>query len=315
MPDNLFYRLKEGRARRVEEADFLHHQAGICYITSDWFRSHYQKMGLDEALISDLNTERSYFRSSLDVYNDSSVGYLNIINVDDLDADMDRVLFIIKQDLLCLVSIQDQDGSEATLLAAILDQEREHTSIARVFYRFLERLLKGGNRKLESIEDELLTLENQVVSGRADEGLNQVIYNYRRQLSLIRNYYEQLLDIALELEEDENQLFEDRHQSLFRVLSTRAERLIAGVRALSESLTQLREMLDAALNYALNNIMKVFTLITAIFLPLTLIVGWYGMNFKHMPELEWELAYPVLLVVFVLIIAGTVAFFKKKKLM
>lgn len=315
MPDNLFYSLKEGKARPVTEAEFLSNRAGICYITSDWFRTHYETLGLDEAVITDLNTERSYFRSSLDVYDDSSVGYLNIINVDDLEADMDRVLFIIKKELLCLVSIQDQDGSEAALLASILEQEKNHTSIARVFYRFLERLLRGGNRKLESIEDELLTLEDRVVSGQAEEGMNRTIYGYRRQLSLIRNYYEQLLDIALELEEDENQLFEDKHESFFRVLSTRAERLITGVRALSESLTQLREMLDAALNYALNNIMKVFTLITAIFLPLTLIVGWYGMNFKHMPELEWKLAYPVLLLVFVLIVAATVAFFKKKKLM
>ncbi|NLX82924.1 MAG: hypothetical protein GXZ04_03790 [Clostridiales bacterium] len=315
MPETLFYRFKEGRIHPVEEGDFLHHGAGICFVSPEFFKAHYKTLGLDEAIINDLNTERSYFRSSLDVYHDSSVGYLNIINVDDLEADMDRVLFIIKKELLCLVSIQDQDGSEAALLASILDQEKNHTSIARVFYRFLERLLKGGNRKLESIEDELLALEDRVVSGQADEEMNKVIYGYRRQLSLIRNYYEQLLDIATELEEDENQLFEDKHESFFRVLSTRAERLITGVRALSESLTQLREMLDAALNYALNNIMKVFTLITAIFLPLTLIVGWYGMNFKHMPELEWKLAYPVLLVVFVLIIAGTIAFFKKKKLM
>lgn len=315
MTENLFFSLQEGQTRLIPEEQFRIKDAAVCYLTLEQLRLHHSRLGLDEAILSDLSFEKGRFRSSLDVFGDIYVGYINIINVDELDGEMDRVMFILRKDLLCLVKIDDRDNSESALFREIMSQEKQNTSLEKIFYRFLERLLKGGNHKLESLEEELLALENQVVHGRASEKLNKTIYGYRRQLSMIRNYYEQLVDISSALEENENEIHEEGRLIYFHLLTAKAERLIAGVRALSESLSQLREMLDAALNYNLNNIMKVFTMFTAIFLPLTLIVGWYGMNFKYMPELEWRLAYPLLAVFCVLLVAAILYFFKKKKLM
>ena len=59
--------------------------------------------------------------------------------------------------------------------------------------------------------------------------------------------------------------------------------------------------------------MKIFTVVTAVFLPLTLLVGWYGMNFSSMPELHWKYGYPAVALVSVGIVAGLVVYFKKKK--
>ena len=61
--------------------------------------------------------------------------------------------------------------------------------------------------------------------------------------------------------------------------------------------------------------MTVLTVITSIFLPLTLIAGWYGMNFRYMPELEWRWSYPAVLVVSVLIVVFCLIWFRKKKWM
>ena len=55
------------------------------------------------------------------------------------------------------------------------------------------------------------------------------------------------------------------------------------------------------------------TIVTSIFMPLTLIAGWYGMNFKYMPELEAKAAYPVVIAVSVAIVVISLWFFKKKK--
>ncbi len=315
MADMMIYSLQNGQAERVSLESLDQTADKICYLSLPQLRENIRLLGLNEGLLSELSAQKTSFRSTVDVYEDLSAGYLNIINVDHLDGEMDRILFILRRDLLCLVSVEDGDGSEAALFETIMAQEKQGTSLARVLYRFMERLLKGGNSKLESIEDQLLDLENRMVHGRADDGLNKVIYEYRRTLSLIRNYYEQLVDISSALEENENGIYTEGQLSFFRVLTVRAERLISGVRALNESLTQLREMLDAQLNYALNNIMKVFTVITTVFLPLTLIVGWYGMNFRHMPELEWEYAYPLLAGFCVVLVAGVLYYFKKKKLM
>ena len=75
-------------------------------------------------------------------------------------------------------------------------------------------------------------------------------------------------------------------------------------------------MLDlylSSLSNRMNDVMKVLTVIATLFIPLTFIVGIYGMNFKYMPELEWKLGYP-----FVWVIMGFIAFamiylFKRKK--
>lgn len=78
---------------------------------------------------------------------------------------------------------------------------------------------------------------------------------------------------------------------------------------------QLRDLLQAQLEVKQNTIMTVLTVITTIFLPLTLIAGWYGMNFLHMPELQWVYGYPVIILISVLIVAGCLYWFRKKKWM
>ena len=59
--------------------------------------------------------------------------------------------------------------------------------------------------------------------------------------------------------------------------------------------------------------MALLTVITSIFMPLTLIAGWYGMNFKYMPELEYKASYPIIIALSVVIVIVCLIFFKKKK--
>ena len=61
--------------------------------------------------------------------------------------------------------------------------------------------------------------------------------------------------------------------------------------------------------------MKLFTMVTIIFQPLTLIVGWYGMNFKNMPELGWRFGYLYVIILSILVVGGILYYFKKKKYM
>jgi magnesium transporter len=87
-----------------------------------------------------------------------------------------------------------------------------------------------------------------------------------------------------------------------------------------DTIETLREMVSASLDiylssisYRLNAVMKVLTIITTIFMPLTFIVGVYGMNFEHMPELKWEWGYPLVLGLMVMIVIAMLGFFKGKK--
>jgi magnesium transporter len=76
---------------------------------------------------------------------------------------------------------------------------------------------------------------------------------------------------------------------------------------------QVRDLYHAQLEVRQNRIMTLLTVVTTIFMPLTLIVGWYGMNFRYMPELEWRFGYPVVIVVSIAVAVACLLFFKKKK--
>ncbi len=78
-------------------------------------------------------------------------------------------------------------------------------------------------------------------------------------------------------------------------------------------LTSARDIYMSAVSLSLNKVMKQLTIIATIMLPLTFIVGVYGMNFKYMPELQWEYGYYAIWAVIILITAGMLTYFRLKK--
>ena len=129
----------------------------------------------------------------------------------------------------------------------------------------------------------------------------------------LRIHYEQLIDLGQELEENENSFFKQENLRYFRLFLNRMARLHDSSTSLRDYTMQLEDQYRAHLDIRQNRIMTILTVVTTIFMPLTLIVGWYGMNFRYMPELEWRWGYPVIIVVSVLIAIGCLLFFKKKK--
>jgi magnesium transporter len=84
------------------------------------------------------------------------------------------------------------------------------------------------------------------------------------------------------------------------------------VESLREMAVSVMEVFLSAQNQRLNEVMKVLTVISTLFIPLTFIASIYGMNFKHMPELEWPWAYPAVLAVMAATAIGMLGFFKKR---
>ena len=69
------------------------------------------------------------------------------------------------------------------------------------------------------------------------------------------------------------------------------------------------------MDYSLNRVIKILTVLATIYLPPTLIAGWYGMNFKHMPELDWWFGYPLVIIFSVIFVVASMFYFKKKKML
>ena len=80
------------------------------------------------------------------------------------------------------------------------------------------------------------------------------------------------------------------------------------------NILQLRELYQSQQDAQQNKIMCILTVVTTLFLSLTLLTGWYGMNFAYMPELHWKYGYPAVIIVAIVIVAIEIMYFKKKKL-
>ena len=96
------------------------------------------------------------------------------------------------------------------------------------------------------------------------------------------------------------------------MFTNRINRLYQGVNNLRDYVTQVREAYQAQVDINQNTLMKLFTVVTTIFLPLTLIVGWYGMNF-NMPEYGWSYGYPIVIAISISIVVLCIVWFKKNK--
>ena len=165
---------------------------------------------------------------------------------------------------------------------------------------------------MENYESELGKAELDIVN---DTGLfsESRTEDIRGNIRDIMTHYEQLLDLSEVLEENENNFFAEENLRYFRMFSKRIERLRDRASSVRDYAIQIRELYKSRLETKQNRIMTLLTVVTTIFMPLTLITGWFGMNFKYMPELEMKYAYPAVIAISILIVIGSLIFFKKKK--
>lgn len=183
----------------------------------------------------------------------------------------------------------------------------------QLLYRFFAGLFKGDMAYLEKLEARINEGELIILEGNSRENAPRRISDWRRELLRLKRYYEQLDTIFDEMCDNDNGLIEANILARLEVLGRRTDRYLQKVCALQELVAQLREAYQSQLAIQQNDLMRVFTIVTVLFLPLTLITGWFGMNFVNMPELQSEWGYPVIIAASILLVAGLLWFFKHKK--
>ena len=145
------------------------------------------------------------------------------------------------------------------------------------------------------------------------EGFNAALSPLRKQALGRLRFYNQLDGVACELESNEMGFFTPEEQRGFHMLEKRLARLRDEAQLLREYCLQVRELFQAELDIRQNRIMKILTIVTTVFLPLSLVAGWYGMNFTGMPELHWAYGYPAVIAASVVIVLLSLWVMKKKK--
>lgn len=207
----------------------------------------------------------------------------------------------------------DDTGIAAAIVEDVAKRRKWRLpSLERFLYDFLETVIRDDLARLERLEQDLERMEDDILADRAEEALPR-LNDIRGKLLDLHLHYGQLMDLGQELEENENGFFAEENLRYFRLFTQRAERLRDTVGNLRDYTVQLRDLIQTRIDVKQNHIMTLLTVITTIFTPLTLLTGWYGMNFKYMPELDKPISYPIVIFVSLLIAGGCLLYFKKKK--
>jgi len=164
-------------------------------------------------------------------------------------------------------------------------------SLERFIYDFLNEIIKDDFRMMEKYEQELDEMEDEIIYD--DELISQRVNDIRVDIRDLKKHYEQLLDLGEVFEENENRFFREENLRYFRMFINRVERLRDLSNSIRDYTIQLRDVYKTHLDIKQNHIMTLLTMVTTVFTPLMLVVGWYGMNFKYMPELEYRMSYPL----------------------
>jgi len=225
-------------------------------------------------------------------------------DIKNLEADPSQMLLYFDTDDLFVICENEVSYEAATRHFS------EAPTNERSMYLFFKNLFKGDTKNLEELEDRISDLDDAVIHDGSEE-IREKILDARYEVLRLKKYYEQFEEIFDELCDNDNEMISADYINYFDVLNNRCERLLRQVLNLKEYVVQVRESYQAQIDIEQNRLMKVFTLMTSIFLPLTLIAGWYGMNLQ-MPEFGWKYGYPVVIFVCLLVCVIWAIVFKKK---
>ena len=173
-------------------------------------------------------------------------------------------------------------------------------AVMEVYFAMLER------------RGELIEVLEQEVVARPDSATLRRLHGIRRDGMLFRRVAWPLREVMAELRRGESALLSDEIRPYLSDLYDDAIQIIETMETLRDVLTAMTETYLSVINNRMNEVMKLLTVIATIFIPLTFIVGLYGMNLQ-MPEFEWPWAYPVVLAAMAGLAAWMVLYFKRKK--
>ncbi len=283
-------------------------------ISVDELEESYEEFGFSLSTVMACKKDIHQFHGELESYEDYHFGIITGIETKHFIRLQDRIGIYIKHNLFLLVTIEDQDDSMKTQLFESLKYvSPAKMTLERLVYGFLERLVYDNYSSLEKIEEEISLHEDTINDNQPDRNFNNDITGIRKRLLLLDNFYEQLIVIGEELEENALDIFNETNLRYFRLFTNRVTRLSNNTKTLKDYCIHVRDAYHAQLDYNLNKIMKLFTVVTTIFLPLTLIVGWYGMNFTYMPELSWKYGYLFVIIISIIVAVICILYFRRKK--
>jgi magnesium transporter len=178
-------------------------------------------------------------------------------------------------------------------------------------YALLDAIVDNYFIVMEKLGEKIEFLEEELVKRPIPETL-QTIHHLKREMIFFRKAVWPLREVIGSLERGELPQVKETTRIYLRDVYDHTIQVIDTIETFRDMVSGMLDIYLSSVSNRLNAVMKVLTIIATIFMPLTFLAGIYGMNFKHMPELEWKWGYPAVWIAVILISVSMLTYFKKK---
>lgn len=183
-----------------------------------------------------------------------------------------------------------------------------------LMYSLLDVIVDHYFVVLDKVQDDIELLQDELVNKPTKDTLPK-IQQLKHYLIILRKSIWPLREMISFLQRYESSLIDGGLRMYLRDVYDHTIQIVDSIETFRDIISGSLDIYLSSISNRMNEVMKVLTIIGTIFIPLTFIVGVYGMNFKYMPELSLPWTYPTLWVIMLLIALGMVRYFKKKKWM
>lgn len=226
---------------------------------------------------------------------------------------IEQVCFILGKKYV--ITFQEQFGD---VFQSVRDRIRQDGSRLRkrksdyLLYALMDVILSNYFIVLEKLEDKIEDLEERLYENSHSQIL-QEIQVMKKELIYLRRAVFPLREVISQIVRGDGKMISSKIQVYYRDLYDHIYQVTDIVETFRDLLSGLHDLYLSEVSNRMNEIMKVLTIISTIFIPLTFIAGIYGMNFSYMPELKWHWGYPAIWAVMLTMALGMIAYFRRKK--
>jgi magnesium transporter len=181
-----------------------------------------------------------------------------------------------------------------------------------LLYALVDAIVDQYFAVLEALGERIETLQERVMADPRPDTLKD-IHALKRQLLFVRRAVWPLREAMNSLSRSECPCLRDSTRLFFRDVYDHVVQIVDTIETLREMVSANLDIYLSSVSYRLNAVMRVLTVITTIFMPLSFIASIYGMNFEYMPELKWAWGYPIVLAAMGLVAAVMLVGFRRRK--
>lgn len=232
---------------------------------------------------------------------------------DSLEIESEQISLVLGTDFV--LSFQEKKGD-------VFDPVRQRIKVGKglsrsrkadyLVYMLIDIVVDNYYEILEDISEKIEELEERIFEQTEEKQLSEV-QTIKKTITNLRKTINPLKEMVSGLIKSPSTLIHDHTKDYFRDVQDHLIQLVDNLETYREWNAELKDIYLSSLSNKMNQIMKVLTIISTIFIPLTFIAGIYGMNFQYMPELSYPYAYPLVWGFMLIIFLVMIYYFRRKK--